>query len=142
MAQKSLPILNKIGTSMVWYTTYYYKHYKWLSSQNLYLLYFFNKLFVYLDFFFLNLMWLKPYTTKLYYCSFRSSSTKFTKIRFFKPVTSYLINIKERYTIFNLYYKTTLEAFQRLAEGQKNNNTTRESHLVIKRELRCMYYNV
>lgn len=114
MAQKSLPILNKVNTSMVWYTTFYFNHYKWLSSQNLYLLYFFNKLFVYLDFLFLELVWVKPYKTNLYHTKTKTKPQQISKIRFFKPLTSYLVNVKEVYVIFNLYYKTTLEAFQKV----------------------------
>lgn len=120
MAQKSLPILNKVGTSMVWYTTFYFKHYKWLSSQNLYLLYFFNKLFVYLDFLFVDLLWLKHYKTYLYYTPRTSVFVSYKQIRFFKPVTSYLVNANDTYLIFNIYYKTTLEAFQKLNETEED----------------------
>ena len=123
MAQKSLPILNKVGTSMVWYTTFYFKHYKWLSSQNLYLLYFFNKLFVYLDFLLVNLLWLKPYKTYLYYTPRTRSFVRYSRVRFFKPVTSYLVNVNETYLIFNIYYKTTLEAFQQLNEVDEDSTT-------------------
>lgn len=114
MAQKSLPTLSKINTSMVWYTTYYYKHYKWLSSQNLYLLYFFNKLFVYLDFICLNLLWVSFYNSQLY--SYRKTAKLpiFSKQRFFKPVTSYLVSLNSKSIFFNVYYKTTLEKFQSL----------------------------
>ena len=114
MAQKSLPILNKVNTSMIWYSTYYFKHYKWLSSQNLYLLYFFNKLFVYLDLFHLSLLWVKPYSIYFYQDEKRPLFTNFERIRFFKPVTSYLVNANNKCIFFNLYYKTTLETFQAL----------------------------
>lgn len=114
MAQKSLPILNKVNTSMIWYTTYYYKHYKWLSSQNLYLLFFFNKLFIYLDFLFFNLMWVDFYSINLYHFTKKAHLPKFTKQRFFKPVTSYLVTINTKTIFFNIYYKTSLEKFQSL----------------------------
>lgn len=119
MAQKSLPALNKVNTSMVWYTTYYSKHYKWLSSQNLYLLYFFNKLFVYLDFFFFNLLWVTFYDTHLYFFKRKSHKSKAIKQRFFKPVTAYLIALENKSIFINIYYKTSLERFQSL-----NNVTT------------------
>lgn len=112
MAQKSLPILNKVNTSMVWYTTYYCKYYKWLSSQNLYLLYFFNKLFVYLDFLFFNLMWLDFYNVWLYTSSHKTPHYRYAKQRFFKPVTSYLVTLNTKSIYFNIFYKTTLEKFQ------------------------------
>ncbi len=114
MAQKSLPILNKVNTSMVWYSTYYFRYYRWLSSQNLYLLYFFNKLFVYLDFFFINLLWTKPYNTFLYKSAVKSSAAFYQKFRFFKPITSYLITLNTKSIFISLYYKTSLETFQGL----------------------------
>jgi len=114
VAQKSLPILNKVNTSMIWYSTYYCKHYKWMSSQNLYLLYFFNKLFVYLDFFFFHLLWVRPYTSHLYYTPINPSFALYEKFRFFKPITSYLVTLNTRSIFFNLYYKTSLETFQAL----------------------------
>lgn len=112
MAQKSLPILNKVNTSMVWYTTYYFKHYKWLSSQNLYLLYFFNKLFVYLDFLFFNLLWVDFYNPHLYSYRRKARLPKFSKQRFFKPVTSYFVTLNNKSIFFNIFYKTSLEKFQ------------------------------
>jgi len=140
LAQKSLPILNKVNTSMVWYTTYYHKHYKWLSSQNLYLLYFFNKLFIYLDFFFINLLWLKPYQQHLYYVPAKNFLPTFTKIRFYKPVTSYLINVSEVYIIFNIYYKTTLEAFQNSSKKKKKQYQHTNQLFLKKYQLSHMYY--
>lgn len=115
MAQKSLPILNKVNTSMIWYSTYYYRYYKWMSSQNLYLLYFFNKLFIYLDFFFFKLMWVKPYLTNLYSEPTVPVFSKFVKIKFFKPVTAYLVNFNTKNLIINMYYKSSLARFQEIS---------------------------
>lgn len=112
MAQKSLPILNKVNTSMIWYSTYYCKYYKWLSSQNLYLSYFFNKLFIYLDFFFINLLWIKPYTTYMYNTPWKLSKMRYSKFRYLRPVTSYLVTLGTKTIFFNIYYKTSLEHFQ------------------------------
>ena len=109
VAQKSLPVLNKVNTSMIWYSTYYFKHYTWLSSQYIYLLYFLNKLFVYLDFFFASLLWTRPYNTYLTKRSRARVHIAFKKIRFYKPVTAYLVELKRKAIIFNVYYKTTLE---------------------------------
>ncbi len=36
------------------------------------------------------------------------------RIRFFKPITSYLVNTNSNSIFFNLYYKTSLETFQSL----------------------------
>lgn len=114
MAQKSLPILNKVNTSMIWYSTYYYKHYKWLSSQNLYLLYFFNKLFVYLDFLYFNLFWVDFYNTQLYSNRRPARRTKIVRQKFYKPVTSYLISLNKNSLFINIYYRSSLERFQNL----------------------------
>ena len=75
----------------------------------MYLLYFFNKLFIFLDLFFVNCLWVKPYTTYLYASYRKPSKLRLKKIKFFKPVTSYLVNLGTRCIVFNLYYKTTLE---------------------------------
>ena len=112
MAQKSLPILNKVNTSMIWYSTFYFKNYKWLSSQYLYFLYFLNKIFIFLDFFIGEFMWVKFYKKYLYSNAVYSSKLVYKKVRFFKPVTSYVINLNSKLLVFNLYYKTTLQQFQ------------------------------
>ena len=118
MAQKSLPTLNKVNTSMIWYSTYYYKYYKWLSSQYIYLLYFLNKLFVFLDFFFLSRLWQNDEAVYLFKSKRVKFQRKHKRMRFYYPVTSYLVQLKHKLIIFNLYYKTTLEKFQDL----KNQN--------------------
>lgn len=101
---------------MIWYVTYYYKHYKWLSSQYIYLLYFLNKLFVYLDFFYSKLFWEVSPRRYFYGSPKKSIIVKRRKTRFFYPVTSYLVNLAKTSIFFNLYYKTTLENFQNLGE--------------------------
>jgi hypothetical protein len=114
LAQKSLPTINKIGASMLWYSTYYYKYYKWLSSQYMYMALFLNKLFVFLDLFCMGLFWVN-YSNK-YFCwneKFPKTITV-SKIRFFFPVTSYLVQTKDSVIFFGLYYKSTLERFQAL----------------------------
>ena len=114
MAQKSLPILNKVGVSMLWYTTFFYKYYKWLSSQYLYLIYFLNKLFIYIDFIFSKLQWLTFYSTNLYINNKKSVKSILKKHRFYKPLTSYLINIGTKLSLINIYYATSLETLQEL----------------------------
>lgn len=112
MAQKSLPILNKVGVSMLWYTTFYYKYYKWMSSQYLYLIYFFNKLFIYIDFIFSKLQWLTFFSTNLYISSRKRVKSKLKNHRFNRPLTSYLVNIGNKFSLINIYYATTLETLQ------------------------------
>lgn len=123
MAQKSLPNLNKVNTSMIWYSTFYNKHYKWLSSQSIYFLYFFNKLTVYLDLFFYNLFWIPFEKTHWSYGIKKMSYFKAHETRFFKPVTSYLISTNRANLIFNLYYKTSLQRFQAISFDLKVNPT-------------------
>ncbi len=118
MAQKSLPILNKVGVSMLWYTTFFYKYYKWLAPQSLYLLYFFNKLYVYLDFIFSKFQWIPFYSETLYRRSKELVYVNLTKHRFHKPLTSYLINTGTNFSLINLYYSTTLETFQNISKSQ------------------------
>lgn len=122
MAQKSLPNLNKVNTSMIWYSTFYNKHYKWLSSQSLYFLIFFNKLTVYLDLFFFNLFWVIFEKTTFHYGFKKFSIFKKHETRFFKPVTSYLVNTSNANLVFNIYYKTSLERFQEVSFKLKVNS--------------------
>lgn len=49
----------------------------------------------------------------------RPSFRRLRKVRFFKPVTSYLVNVHTKFLIVNLYYKTSLEQFQSLKEKDK-----------------------
>jgi hypothetical protein len=112
LAQKSLPNLNKINISMIWYSTFYNKHQKWLSSQYLYFLYFFNKLTVYLDLYFFNLFWVEFEKTTLCYGFKKYTLFVKNETRFFKPVTAYLINLRTNNLIINIYYKTSLERFK------------------------------
>lgn len=118
MAQKSLPNVNKIGTSMIWYSTFYTTYYKWFSSQSLYFLYFFNKLTVYLDLFYLKLFWIPFEKTSWHYGEKISSVFVKNELRFYKPVTSYLVGTKEANLVFNLYYRTNLERFQNMSSDK------------------------
>lgn len=123
MAQKSLPNVNKVNTSMIWYSTFYNKHYKWLSAQSIYFLYFFNKLTIYLDLFFYNLLWVSFEKTTLHYGFKKVSYFKVQETRFFKPVTSYLITTNRANLVFNLYYRTNLQRFQAISFDLKVNPT-------------------
>lgn len=139
MSQKSLPTLNKVNTSMIWYVTLFYKHYRWLSSQYIYFLYFLNKLFIYLDFFFSKFVW--NVTLKNYFYSYLQKPliTKYKKIRFFYPVTAYLVRLPRCNIFFNVFYKTTLDKFQML--------TNREPEIIPRQfkeidyfKLKLLYY--
>jgi hypothetical protein len=139
MAQKSLPILNKVNVSMIWYSTFYYKHYRWLSSQYLYLLYFFNKLFVFLDLFFATLVWTKPYTTYLAENRGTPANVQYQKFRFLKPVTSYLFELNTKVFFLNVYYSTSLENFQ--AMSKERDNRFVEEFETFPNKIDRFYYN-
>jgi hypothetical protein len=114
LSQKSLPALNKVNVSMIWYITYYYKHYKWLSAQYIYLLYFLNKLFVYLDFLFYKITWVNFVHNDFYMCLKPKLYIDCGKKRFFYPVTAYFVSLPRVSIFFNLFYKTSLDKFQSL----------------------------
>lgn len=142
MAQKSLPELNKVGTSMVWYTTFFYKYYKWLSSQNLYLLYFFNKLFVYIDFIFSKLYWLEFYGVNLYIVNKPKVKSFLRKHRFYRPLTSYLVNVGVQFSMINIYYKTTLETFQELNKSKNSEEIFIKTPKLVEDKLFKTFYNL
>lgn len=123
---------------MVWYTTFFYKYYKWLSSQSIYLLYFLNKLLVYTEFIFSDLLWVYFYSTQLYKEKLPKKTPFFKKIKFFKPVTSYIVNCGYSLVIINLFYNTSLENFQELnrrIEKKKKNN-----FIKVENKLKSIFY--
>lgn len=142
LAQKSLPTLNKVGTSMVWYTTFYQKNYKWLSTQNLYLLYFLNKLLVYVDFIFSELFWLKFYSTNLYYTKRVSVKPIFKKTKFYKPVTSYLVSLGLGFSLINIYYKSSLEIFQELNEAKAPKTRKTNEEILVELKLSNLFFRI
>lgn len=105
---------------MIWYSSFYNKKYKWLSSQYIYILYFFNKLIVYLDLFFFNLFWVEFETTSLSYGYKKYTIINLNETRFFKPITAYLVNINSFNIVLNLYYKTNLQKFKVSTEDKVN----------------------
>lgn len=106
MSNKSLPCLNKLNSSMIWFSTFYYKYYKWMSSQYLYFLYFFNKIFTFLDFFFLNLCWV-PFELSSWTWEYQLYPASRRRVRInLKPVTSYLINLNKKIVIYNIFHKS------------------------------------
>ena len=96
-----------------------------MSSQSIYLLYFLNKLIVYTEFIFSDLLWVYFYCTQLYKENLPKKKPFFKKNKFFKPVTSYVVNSGYSLLVVNLFYKTSLENFQELSkrtEKIKKNN--------------------
>lgn len=67
---------------------------------------------MFLDIFCVSYRWVKSQKDCFY--SYRSykSDRLLEKLRFFRPVASYIVSFEHKYIVFNLYYKTTLETFQ------------------------------
>ena len=103
MAQKSLPTLNKINVSMVWYTTFYEKHYKWLSMNLLILLFFYIKILCHYNIFSSLNIWKKKK---------KKIKFNFINYRFFYPVTCYIVDFQSFLLLYNFFYKTSIEKFQ------------------------------
>ncbi len=141
MAQKSLPSLNKVNTSMIWYSTFFHKHYRWLSSQNLYLLCYLNKLLISINYFNRSLLWTPyeyPTTSWNSIEGFKLIKSKHkANMRFFKPVTSYFVSINSSMILINLYYSTSLERFQELNNPRKGY----ETNTYILSNLKCFVQN-
>lgn len=119
MAQKSLPVLNKINVSMVWYITLYNKYYKWLSLNLLFCTFMFIKILTFFDIFNLKILWKDP--SKYKYSRIRSFD------KFFYPVTLYIIDIGGFIVVYNFFYRANLERFQSITEYVKNRNRVIET---------------
>ena len=112
MAQKSLPIINKVNSSMTWFTTFFSKYYKWLSSTQLYLLYIFNYYILMLNYINKNSLWINFESLYLYKSFKNNEKKKLIQLKFFKYITSYIIEEKNLLIICNLYYKGSLNRFK------------------------------
>ena len=125
MAQKSLPVLNKINVSMTWYVTVYNKYYKWLSLNLLFCTFMFIKILTTFDLLNLKLIWQDGVLTKY------SHERMFNK--FFYPVTLYIVDMGSFSLIYNFFYKTSLERFQFITEYTKNKNKSYGKNLNLKK---------
>jgi hypothetical protein len=76
-------------------------------------MYFLNKLLVYLRFFFKVLLWLPFEKTYIVDNKKLGKPIIKNKGRYFKPVTAYVVNIKNVLVIYNVYYLTSLAKFQK-----------------------------
>lgn len=108
MAQKSLPILNKVNVSMVWYSTIYSKYYKWISANVLYLSFTYLKILIKFNLFNLDLLWSNTINKEL-------KATPITN-KFFSPFTLYIVDYSNFIIIYNLYYKVDLTRFQYVSD--------------------------
>ncbi len=124
MAQKSLPVLNKINVSMTWYVTIYSKYYKWLSLNLLFCTFMFIKILTTFDLFNLKLIWQDDTLTKY------SHERLFNK--FFYPVTLYIIDMGSFLLMYNFFYRTSLERFQFITEYTKNKDKSYGKNLNLR----------
>ncbi len=69
-------------------------------------------------------MWISFYSNNLYIKKIPKQIPRFKKKKFFKPLTSYLINTGQSLSIVNIFYKTTLENFQELSKRTDEQKTT------------------
>lgn len=123
MAQKNLPAINKINCSMTWYSNYYYKYYKWLSSQNLYLLIFFNKILIKSTLNNTRLLWNEKESSSLYFKLIKIKNKRVIKHDKFKQyMTSYFLDLNSLSILYNVYYYTSLERFKKSIEFKQNKN--------------------
>jgi hypothetical protein len=120
MAQKSLPVLNKINVSMTWYVTLYNKYYKWLSLNTIFCVFMYIKILSFFDIFCTNMLW----EDKL-----SSHNRTFTSGRFFYPVTIYIIDLGDFCILYNFFYKTDLERFQAVTEYALIRDSKYNKHL-------------
>jgi hypothetical protein len=127
MAQKSLPVLNKINVSMTWYVTIYSKYYKWLSLNLLFCTFMFIKILTTFDLFNLKLIWQDDTLTKY------SHERLFNK--FFYPVTLYIIDMGSFLLMYNFFYRTSLERFQFITEYTKNKDKSYGKNLNLRRNI-------
>lgn len=127
MAQKSLPVLNKINVSMTWYVTIYSKYYKWLSLNLLFCTFMFIKILTTFDLFNLKLIWQDDTLTKY------SHERLFNK--FFYPVTLYIIDMGSFLLMYNFFYRTSLERFQFITEYTKNKDKSYGKILNLRRNI-------
>jgi len=109
MSQKSLPVLNKINTSMVWYTTFYNKYYKWLSMNIMFLVYIYIKILTRIDVFNLQLIWNLVYS---------NPNHSILGDKFFYPVSIFIVNTNNFILLYNFFYQSTLDKFQLISEQQ------------------------
>lgn len=120
MAQKSLPVLNKVNVSMVWYVTLYNKYYKWLSMNALFCVFMYIRILSFFDIFCSKLLWIdKP----------SSYSRLYTAGRFFYPVTVYIIDLGDFMLLYNFFYKADLERFQFVTKYSRDRSSISVSDL-------------
>ena len=104
-------------------------------------MYFFNKMLVYLRFFFKHFLWVpfeKTYILDTYHIPHFLVKNK---LRYFKPVTSYIVNIKNKLVVYNIYYLTSLAKFQKVFPEPQIELFAGESSNISRRQGAYFKYN-
>ena len=127
MAQKSLPVLNKVNVSMIWYSTIYNKYYKWISANILYLSFTYLKILTKFNLFNLELLWSNTVKKKL--------KTVPIVNKFFSPFTLYIVDYSNFIVIYNLYYKVDLTRFKYISDLVLIKNQKNKSKQLKKKNL-------
>lgn len=139
MAQKSLSLLHKIDSSMIWTSYIYEKKYKWLS---------YNLWFFYL-FFFKNIFFIKLSNNnefqRNYFKEFntfiRKNKSNYIKIdesapRFSYYIDLYCIEFFNIIILLNLYFQTKIEFYKK---KNKFDEIIKEEDLNDEKVLNCFF---
>jgi hypothetical protein len=73
-------------------------------------------------------MWVFFEKTSLSYGNKINKFTELNEKRYFKPVTSYLISLKSKNLVINIFYKTSLQRFQQIGWKPEIIASTRVLH--------------
>jgi len=118
MAQKSLSLLHRIDTSMVWTSFIHEKKYKWLSF-NLWFFY----LYFYKVFFFFNIdklksknIYFRDFNTFIKNHNIKYLHIKNTYVRFSYHIDLYCIEFFNYIILLNLYFETSLFFYKKKKE--------------------------
>jgi hypothetical protein len=120
LAQKSLSILHRVDTSMIWTSFFHEKRYKWLSFNLWFFYIFFYKNFFFFNLKKLNINYFKDYN---YFLNFKkiNKTIKKNSVRFSYHINLYCIETLNYLILLNLYFKTNLAFYRKKNITQDNN---------------------
>jgi hypothetical protein len=120
MAQKSLSILHRVDTSMIWTSFFHEKKFKWLSFN----IWFFF-LYFYKNYFFFNIKKNYHYfTNSTNFLNFKKipKNINNSKLRFSYYINLYCIEWLNYLILLNLYFKTNLRFYKKKQQISKTTN--------------------
>ncbi len=120
MGQKSLPLLHKIDTSMIWENSLYNEKYKWLS-YNLWFIFIYyykqNLFYLYKENIQLSNLTVKNNLTPKFNCKYKR--TKSTNIRFSYHIELYCLEYYNYLLLINIFFLTHLNFFKSSKKKKK-----------------------